>query len=255
MNGLTNPRQLFAPTLEQLEKAFRRLETQVPPPVRKPWKNDFVFRYAKKTIQQAIVQKLARTISGLYAIDILLNRGLFQEQGMVQRVLDEIEEDVVFLSSGVINGEITACHHEYLDHFYAEEFLDPSNIMGSHSSRGMVKREKIRAYINKALGSDKLRANTAEKILTKAYSGFVHAASPHIMDMCGGEPPRFDVSAKFSDLRRAAHANDAMNYFYRALVSMAFAANAFENEELFLRMRAAASEFENSMEAIRQRTI
>jgi hypothetical protein len=71
----------------------------VPPPKQRPWKNGFVFRYTEKTIQQAIIQKLARTISGLYAIDLLLDRGLFQEQGMVQRVLDEIEEDIVFSRS------------------------------------------------------------------------------------------------------------------------------------------------------------
>src|SRR5665213_3444210 len=101
------PRQLFAPTLEQLEKAFRRLEMRVPPPKRKPWKDSFVFRYVEQTIQQAIVQKLARTITGLRAIDVLLERGLFQEQGILQRTLDEIEEDIVFLSSAIINNDMT----------------------------------------------------------------------------------------------------------------------------------------------------
>jgi hypothetical protein len=77
----TEPRQLFVQTLELLEKAFRRLETQVPPPKRKPWKDGFVFRYAEQTIQQAIVQKLARTISGLHAVDTLL----YQIPGILTR--------------------------------------------------------------------------------------------------------------------------------------------------------------------------
>jgi hypothetical protein len=105
--------QFFAPTLGVLEQAFRLLEARVPPPMRKPWQDGFVFRYAERTIHQAIVQKLARTISGLHAIDVLLAQGLFQEQGMVQRAIDEIDEDIIFLSLGVIRGELTQRHQQY----------------------------------------------------------------------------------------------------------------------------------------------
>jgi hypothetical protein len=107
--------QFFAPTLKALEAAFRRIEVRVPPPTRKVWKNGFVFRYAEQTIHQAIVQKLARTISGLHAVDLLLGRGFFQEQGMIQRALDELGEDIVFLSLAVINGDLTPRHIQYLN--------------------------------------------------------------------------------------------------------------------------------------------
>jgi hypothetical protein len=199
--------QFFEPTLEVLERAFRLLEARVPAPIRKAWRDGYVFRYAERTIHQAIVQKLARTISGLHAIDALLALGLFQEQGMVQRALDEIGEDIAFLSLGVIRGELTSRHQEYLDYFYAEEFENPSDIMTSHASRGMVKRDKIRAYVSRSLwGEDPSRANLVNKIIAKAYSGFVHAASPHIMDMYGGLPPRFDVSGDYRRLRGEEHA-------------------------------------------------
>jgi hypothetical protein len=242
--------RFFEPTLEVLERAFRLLEARVPAPIRKDWKDGYVFRYAERTIHQAIVQKLARTISGLHAIDALLGQGLFQEQAMVQRTLDEIGEDIAFLSLGVIRGELTRRHQEYLHYFYAEEFDDPSEIMASHRSRGMVKREKIRAYVSRALWGEKgSGANVVDKIITKAYSGFVHAASPHIMDMYGGLPPRFDVSGDFRSLRGEEHADDALNYFLRALFSMAFAAKAFGDEELFSEMRAEAAKLEARMQS------
>ena len=104
--------QFFEPTFEVLERAFRLLEARVPAPIRKDWKDGYVFRYAERTIHQAIVQKLARRISGLHAIYVLLAQGLFQEQGMVQRALDEIDEDIIFLSLGVIHGELTQRHKE-----------------------------------------------------------------------------------------------------------------------------------------------
>jgi hypothetical protein len=167
---------------------------------------------------------------------------------MIQRVLDELGEDIAFLSFGAMSGELSPLHKQYLDYFYAEEFDDPSNIVESHRSRGMVKREKIRAYVNRQSGSDSSRANIVGKIIMKAYSGFIHAASPHIMDMYGGMPPRFDVSGEFRSVRRREFANDAMNYFYRALVAMAFAAKAFGDEDLFQKMRAEAAAFEVRMD-------
>jgi len=225
--------QHFAPILQVLERAFRLLERRVPPAKRQAWKDGFVFRCAERTIQQAIVQKLARTISGLYGIQALLEKGLFQEQGVLQRTVDELQDDVIFLSLGVIRGSLTSLHHNYLEYFYAEEFSDPSNVMESHQSRGMVQRAKIRAYINEDLGADSSRANIAERVITKAYSGFVHAASPHVMDMYGGDPPRFDVKGELKSYRMQEHADDALNYFFRALHSMAFAARAFGDDEMF----------------------
>ena len=69
------------------------------------------------------------------------------------------------------------------------------------------------------------------------------------MDMCGGQPPRFDVSGDFRILRGEEHADDALNYFLRALLSMAFAAKAFDDEELFSEMRAEAAKLEAIMQA------
>jgi hypothetical protein len=111
----------------------------------------------------------------------------------------------------------------------------------------MVKRENIRSYINQGLGAGTSQANVAGRILTKAYSGFVHAASPHIMDMCGGNPPRFDVSGEFRSLRGEEHADDALNYFYRAILSTAYAAKAFGDEELFAEMRGNAAALDKEL--------
>jgi hypothetical protein len=236
--------QHFEPILQVLERAFRCLERRVPPPKRQAWQDGFVFRYAERTIHQAIVQKLARTISGLYAIQALLQKGLFQEQGVIQRTVDEIQEDVIFLSLGVIRGALTPMHYSYLEYYYAEEFSDLSNVMESHRSRGMVRRDKIRAYIHDDLGSNSAWANIAGRIITKAYSGFVHAASPHIMDMYGGMPPRFDVKGDFRSYRMQEHADDALNYFFRALHLMAFAAKAFGDEEMFAELYRKIGELE-----------
>jgi hypothetical protein len=150
----------------------------------------------------------------------------------------------------LINGELTQRHQEYLRYFYAEDFDDPSDAMASHKSRGMVERKKIRAYVSRELwGKDSSAASAAGKVIAKAYSGFVHAASPHIMDMYGGAPPRFDVKGEFVSFRREEHADDALNYFLRALHIIGVAAKALGDEELCSEMRAEAAKLEARMQA------
>jgi hypothetical protein len=243
------PYELFERVLEALNDGFRQIEAKVPPPVQKPWLGSFVFRYEEQTIQQAIVQKLARLLSGLHAIEALLECGLFQEQGMVQRAVAEIDEDIWFLAIAVIHEDITERHSQFLEYFYAEEFANPSDLVGSHQSRGMLKREKIREYIQRKglSGQDIARAKAVDKVLTKAYSGFVHAASPHIMDMYGGLPPRADISGAFKQFRYASQQRDAMNYFYRGVLTMAVVAQAFQESQLYDEMRKLGAELEIDM--------
>ena len=118
---------LFQETLKVLEASFAALEGQVEKPRKVVFKHSFRFRYEQKSIHQALVQKLARTISTLHAARILLLNGFVQEQGALQRMLDEFEEDVLFLSDGVMRGQLTDLHEKYLSYFYEEEFEDPDN--------------------------------------------------------------------------------------------------------------------------------
>jgi hypothetical protein len=235
----------FEPILQELETTFRCVEGKVAPPVQS---QDGRFRYAEQTVQQAIVQKLARLISGLHSVHLLLERGLFQEQGMMQRGVDEIEEDICFLALGIINNDITSLHKEYLQYFYAEEFADLTDVVRSRLPRGMVKRDKIRSYVHRstASGSELERANEVGKTLTKAYSGYIHAASPHIMDMYFISHG-FDVSGAAKHNRYVSHRTDARNVYYRAIIAMAFSAKAFADEGLFQRLYAFASKVDVEM--------
>ena len=156
--------------------------------------DSFAFRYAEKTIHQALVQKLARLVSGLHAARLLMEAGFVQEQAALQRILDEITEDISFLSFAVVSGESTPWHKTYLDAFFQEEF-DPSAVVASSGDRAAVPRKKIRAYMDRVASGPKGSSKhlDASRTVSKAYSGYVHAASPQIMDMYGGNPPRFHV--------------------------------------------------------------
>jgi hypothetical protein len=65
--------------------------------------------------------------------------------------------------------------------------------------------------------------------------------------MYGGLPPQFDVNGASKPFRYAAFERDALNYFYRAVLTMALAGRAFGDESIFSSMRALASEVETGM--------
>jgi hypothetical protein len=86
-------------------------------------------------VEAAIVQKCARLISGLNASLVLLRAGYVQELGAVFRMLDEFNEDILFLCQAIRDGQLTKLHDDYLDFFYQEEFDNPDNAFLSTQNR------------------------------------------------------------------------------------------------------------------------
>lgn len=236
----------YLQTLQNMEATLDALVKRLPPPQRVPILDSFAFRYIEKTIHQAIVQKLARIISGLYAARILLDNGFLQEQAALQRMLDEFQEDVTFLSFAVIFNDETDLHRRYLDAFFDEEFDKPDDPIASTQKRPMVSRDKIRAYIARIEGRDldPSRGVALGRTLSKAYSGYVHGASPQIMEMYGGNNPRFYVSGMMGTPLFLDHHDDLWNYFYRGICAFGFAAKAFGDEELFASIHRYQKHFE-----------
>lgn len=241
---------LYLQTLQNMGKILDGLVKRLPPPQCVLILDSFAFRYAEKTIHQAIVQKLARIISGLYASQILLEAGFLQEQAALQRMLDEFQEDVTFLSYAAIFNDMTDLHKRYLDAFFEEEFDKPEDPVASTQKRPMVPRKKILAYITRIEGSslDSSRGVALGRTLSKVYSGYVHGASPQIMEMYGGNPPRFHVSGMRNTPRFVDHQDDLWNYFYRGICAFGFAAKAFGDESLFASIQRYRDQFAKASE-------
>ena len=93
--------------------------------------------------------------------------------------------------------------------------------MASRQKRPMIPRKKIQSYLAKIEGSD-LDSSTHQEVtrtISKAYSGFVHGASPHIMDIYGGNPPHFHTNGMLGTPRMIEHSDDLWNYVYRSYLS------------------------------------
>ncbi len=213
-----------------MDRTFRDFEGSMPSkPQLVKLSFGIAYRFKEKDIYQAMIQKLARVQSAVRAARLLLSNGFVQEQAILHRVIDETNEDIMFLVYAVTNDTITDLHKRFLDAFWEEEIDESGTMMTSAQKRPMIPRKKIQAYLARIEGVD-LDASTHKEVIrtiSKAYSGFVHGASPHIMDMYGGNPPHFHINGMLGTPRMEEYSDDLWNYVYRSYISHIAVAKAF----------------------------
>jgi hypothetical protein len=244
-------KKIFDYIFEVMENAFIILETSL--------KNhpEFVelsfgkaYRYNEKNIFQALIQKLAKVQSSARGAYCLLQNGFVQEQAILHRAIDEFNEDILFLTYAITIDEVTDLHNRYLEASWEEEIDESGNALDSKQKRPMIPRKKIRAYIARIEGPDLGESRGVElyKTLSKAYSGFVHGASPQIMDMYGGNPPHFHIKGMNQTTRIQENTEDFINYIYRTFMSHMFVSKAFGNEKLLLELEKHKQQIEQLFE-------
>ena len=164
----------------------------------------------------------------------------------MQRIVDESQEDITFLSLALTNDTISELHLRYLSAFWAEEF-DADNPLDSTQKRDYPTRKKIAAYNVRVSEMPNLSSlSKLHRTFSKTYSGYVHAASPQVMEMFGGDPPRFHLRGMLDTPRVLEHSRDAWNYFYRGLLATTTVAKAFGARQLVERLYDFIAEFESA---------
>ena len=220
--------------LELMDRTFQDFENSMPSkPQIVELSFGIAYRFKEKDIYQAMIQKLARVQSAVRAAKLLLEKGFVQEQAILHRTIDETNEDIIFLVYAVTNDTITDLHNRFLEAFWEEEIDESGEMLSSTQKRPMIPRKKIRAYITRVDGvdGDSSRHLEAVRTISKAYSGFVHGASPQIMDMYGGNPPHFHTKGMLGTPRQEEHTDDLWNYVYRSYLSHIFVAKALGAEK------------------------
>lgn len=217
----------FESEIAFLETAFRLFEASIQPPAAVPFGKHFVFRYHEKSKNQLLVQKLASMISGLRAIRQLSIVGYVQEAAVLTRTVDEFSEDILFVALALDRGEWTDQHYRFEVEFWKEEF-ETAEVLKSRQKRGMVSRTEIRKYIFSGAQETTMSIDSSRRV-HKAYSGFVHGASPQIMDMFGGDPPRFHLSGMLGTPRILESMIVSLSYLYRAMTASYWVAHSLEN--------------------------
>jgi hypothetical protein len=236
---------LFEQVLANLDDAFQQLENKIEKPALVKRGNFSVFRYETQSIKAAVIQKLARRVSGLHASLVLLRAGFVQEMGVIFRTLDEFDEDMDFLCGAIRNERMTELHKEYLASFYQEEFDNPDNPFSSEQKRPTIRRQKIRAAITRQKG-EPLNPSDAQRVrrmLSQEFSGYVHGASVHILQMYDGDPPRYHLCGICGTPRIEDLTSNYWCYVYRGITVTQVVATSFGEVELALRLYALGEDF------------
>ena len=108
------------------------------------------------------------------------------------RMLDEFREDVSLMCDAIRNGHTSKMQQRFIDEFFQEEF-DADSPLDSTQRRNRVPRRKIQAFIAQ-LDANQLNPSDSQEVartIANTNSGYVHGTSDHILEMCGGNPPRY----------------------------------------------------------------
>lgn len=234
--------------LLEMEGYFHSLHTVIEKPEYIKISDRNVFRYKNKTVNIAMIQLMARILSGLKSANLLIENGLIQECNVLYRTLDEFQENIIFLSKALIDNDVTPLHQRYLDNFFEEEFDNVDSAFHSTQKRDLIPRDKIRAFIAN-MDENQVNRSDAQKNLEtidKFYSGFVHGTSIHIIDMYSDNPSKYSVSGLSEESPSVTVAQrDFEEYLYRSIFSMLTIALSFNETEIYNRILSLRYNFES----------
>jgi hypothetical protein len=233
--------------LHRLEATLRDFEAGATPAVAvAAGTKGHIWRMPVQDVQHAILLKLVTLLSALNAARLLCNNGFVMEQGAIERVADEAAEDITFLVIGLSHGK-TDRHDKFIADFWAEDFADHDDIANSLVRRNRVPRDKIRSTIH-AITDDPSTANSVAKAIAAAYSGFVHGASTHAMEVYNPIAKEFRVRGVLGTPIHRSHVHDYWNYLYRGGVAFALAARVLGFDAHFTAILSHLDEFQRETE-------
>ncbi|CAN7286774.1 hypothetical protein [Caballeronia sp. LjRoot31] len=190
--------------------------------------------------------KGVKTISTLRACVLLLRHGHTQEVGALCRMVDDFCNEIFFLLVPQGQGCCSDDQVKFLENFYQEEFERPDDPLRSPQKRDTVPTKKIHATFGK-LAAGELNPSDAQELLRtvqQAFSGYVHDAYPHIMELFGGDPPQFHLSGMLGTQRVEEWRAQLVGYVHRLIMVTIFVARKQGVANLDVSLRAFLGDYE-----------
>jgi len=177
--------EVFRKSIDHLENIIGVFEQELERP-------EFIhgaFVYKSPTVKHVCFLKSIRIVSGLNALLVLLQAGYVTEMGVLIRTIGDCINDIYFLLEHF--PETTPEVGKYISNFFNESIDEPEITLNDTRRIYRTKARKIYAsrarllseHINFPIGQDMVYK------IYSAYSGYVHASFPSIMEIYGGNPP------------------------------------------------------------------
>jgi hypothetical protein len=209
----------------------------------------FWFRYPSQSDTLLCFLKGVKLVSTLNAALLLLRAGYVQECGALFRIAADCYSDILFCLVPRDGDKLSRDQERFFEEFFQEEFDDPAYPLGSNQKRDNVPRKTVFASFGN-LVRDQLNPSDAQSTLLtlhKAFSGYVHGAYPHIMELYGGDPPRFHMSGMTNTPRQVETLTQFLTELYRAIMASELVARKVGLEGSRLAMRALLVEYETRL--------
>lgn len=215
-------RRLLEDTAIAIEQCIQELAENFERPYLNEQNGYPAFRHKSKHDLLASYLKGVRIVSNFNAALVLLRAGHVQEVYVLCRAIDEAAEDITFLATPLGENGASDDQKRFVNEFFQEEFSDPSNPVKSQQKRDRVSRKRIHAALSRlpVKESNPSRMQEIASTLHHTYSGFVHGAYGHIMELYGGNPGRFHTSGMNNTPRISECETQLVNYLYRALLAL-----------------------------------
>ena len=241
--------EYLAQTLQRLEQLYGEMDKAAGQVLYRDVGSYRQFRHETLTESLACYLKGIKAISTLNAAIVLLRHGHAQEVGALCRMVDDFCNEIFFLllPQGE-DGKFSDDQIRFLENFFQEEFDRPADPLRSRQKRDTVAVKKLHATFGK-LAAGELNPSDAQELLRtvhQAFSGYVHGAYPHIMEMYGGNPPRFHLSGMLGTPRIDEWRGQLVDYVQRFIIASVFVARKLGVTDLETPLRALLEDFENA---------
>lgn len=236
-------------TLKQLEAHYHQMGTALPSPIRAKIGSGIYFRHPQHSDSLLSYLKGVKLISTLNAALVLYRNGYAQEIGALCRMADDYCNEILFFVKPLGENGPSKDQVRMFEDFFREEFENPDNPLASQQNRDNVPRRKINAAFGK-LVSNELNPHDAQNTLStihKAFSGYVHGAYPHIMEMYGGNPPRFHMTGMLGTPRIVEWESQLVTYVYRAIMTAELVSQQLMLPEVEKSVRGLLVEYETTL--------
>ena len=213
---------LFQKCLRDLSVVISEIEGHFPPPKYVKICAQPQFRFSESSVYHVAFLKAVRMVSGLNACLCMLKDGYYQEIMVVLRTIDDFFSDILFILENSEHGKISESQNRFIKDFFKEEFANPANPLENSERRSTVPRKKIWASVARQIGQY-ANPSDAQKILqvtNDAFSGYVHGAYPHIMELYGGRPPHFHVNGVVGSPRIQTCIKQISFYLHRTILAI-----------------------------------
>jgi hypothetical protein len=243
--------------LARLTEVVDALGADFPPPKLLQYKHVVADRHQDAELSNGLFcfLKAVKICSTLNAAVLLVSKGFAQEAYALCRVAEDQADDIHFLLLPRGKEALSELQERVLAEFFQEEFEDPTEPVRTSQDRDRVSRKKIRAAVNSDAGvDDPSTANAISQMFYRAFSGYVHGAYVHIMELHSDETPgRYLMRGTPRKITEAAEF--LPNHVFRAMLAVESLAKVSGRADLLPRINVLRKKFTTEFDLLPEKSV